>query len=110
MTSQTVKQIIPIHIMPNISRSQGNQTIKLDQSIEYHMRSICLETSYSKCGGETSLRPFSKKSNLIKSLDQQSKVLYSLFLLYIQVEGYQNMLKLSCWLLASTSYKAFSKK
>ena len=43
-------------------------------------------------------------------LDQQSEILYSLFLMYIQVEGYQNILKLRCWPLAFISYKAFLKK
>ena len=31
MTSQTRKQIIRIHILPNISRCKGNQTIKFGQ-------------------------------------------------------------------------------
>ena len=38
--------------------------------------------SYTKCGGETSTRPFSEKLKLSISLGQQSKGLYSLFLLY----------------------------
>ena len=39
--------------------------------------------------------------------DQQLETLYSLFFLYVQVEGYQNMLKLTCWYLALTSWKFF---
>ena len=54
MTSQTGQQIIAMHILPNISRSKGNQTMKFGQWIEYNMRSICFEKSYTKCGGETS--------------------------------------------------------
>ena len=46
------------------------------------MRNIILEKSYTVCAGETSPRPFSKKLKLSISLDQWSKVLYSLFLLY----------------------------
>ena len=46
------------------------------------MRNISLKTSYTKCGGETSPTPFSEKLKLSISLDQKSKVLYSLFLLY----------------------------
>ena len=42
---------------------------------------IFLEKSYTKYGGETSLRPFSGKLKLRISLDQLSKDLYSLFLL-----------------------------
>ena len=45
------------------------------------MMNIFLEKSYTKCGGETSLRPFSGKLKLRISLDQLSKDLYSLLLL-----------------------------
>ena len=62
MLSQPGKQIIAIvHILPNISRSKGNQTMKFDQLMEYAMRNIFLEKSYAKCVGETIPRPFSKK-------------------------------------------------
>ena len=57
------------------------------------MRYIFLEKSCTKCGREISARPFHKKSKLRISLDQQSKMLYSLFLLYVQVEVYQNVSK-----------------
>ena len=56
--------------------------MKFGQLIEYNTRNIILETLYAKCGGETSPRPFSRKLKLSISLDQLSKVLYSLFLLY----------------------------
>ena len=55
--------------------------MKFGQLIEYNMGNIFLEKSYSKCGGETSLRHFSRKLKLSISLDQSRKVLYSLFLL-----------------------------
>ena len=45
------------------------------------MANTSVEKSYAKCGGETILRPFFKKSKLSISLDQLSKVLYN-FLLY----------------------------
>ena len=45
MASQSGKQTIVIHILPNISRSRGNQTIKFGQLIEYNIRQIFLETS-----------------------------------------------------------------
>ena len=82
MMPQPGQQTIVIHILPNISKSKGNQTMKLCQLIECNMRNIFLEKSYKKCGEETSPRPFSEKLKLSISLDQQSKVLYSLFLLY----------------------------
>ena len=61
MASQTRKQMIAMHIFPNISRSKSNRKIKFDQLIESNMRNILLENSYTKYGGETSHRPFSKK-------------------------------------------------
>ena len=64
MTSHSVKDTIVIHILPNISRSKGNQTMKYDQLIEYNMRNIILEKLHTKCGGETSPGPFSEKSKL----------------------------------------------
>ena len=70
MTSQPGKQTIAIHILPNISRSKDNKTVKFGQLIEYNMRKIFLEKSYSKCGGETCPKPFSKKSKLSIALDQ----------------------------------------
>ena len=60
------------------------------------MRDIFLETSQTKYGGEASPRLFYKKSKLSISLDQQSEILYSFFPLYVQVEVYQNVLKLRC--------------
>ena len=56
--------------MTNISRSKGNQSMKFGQLIEYNIRNIFLEKSYTKCGGETIARPFSKKSKLSMSQDQ----------------------------------------
>ena len=43
--------------------------VKFSQLIEYNMRSIFLENSYTACSVETSLRPFPKKSELSISLD-----------------------------------------
>ena len=59
MTSQPGKQTIAIHIFPYISRNKDNQKLKLGQLfIEYNMRSIFFEKSYTKCGGDTIPRPF----------------------------------------------------
>ena len=73
-----------MHTLPNISRSKSNQKRKFGQLIEYNMKNIFLEKSYIECGGENSSRPFSKKIKLSISLDQQSEILYSLFLLYVK--------------------------
>ena len=60
------------------------------------MTNIFLEKSNTKCGGETVTRPFPKKSKLSISLDQQSEIWYYLFLLYVQGEVNQNIIKLKC--------------
>ena len=57
------------------------------QLIEYNMRNIFLEKSYTKCDGETSPRPFSEKLKFSISLDKKSKVLLFVFIA-CQVEGY----------------------
>ena len=87
MMSQPGYQTVIIHILPNISRSKDNQTMKFVRLIEYNMRNIFLEKSYTKCGGETFSRPFSKNSKLSIPLDQLSKVLHGLFLLYVKLSA-----------------------
>ena len=51
-----------IYILSNISTSKANQTMKFGQLVEYNMRNIFIERSYTKCGTETSPRPFFEKS------------------------------------------------
>ena len=63
MSSQTGKQTIAIHILPNSSRRKGNQAMEFGQIIECDMRNNFLEKSYTKCGAETISRPFSKNQN-----------------------------------------------
>ena len=50
-----------------------------DPLIEFNMRNIFLEKSWTKCGGKTVPRSLSKKSKLSISQDQWSKLLHSLF-------------------------------
>ena len=61
--------------------------MKFGQLIENNMIKIFLEKLYAKCAGETVPRPSSKKSKLSISLNQESKVLYSLFLLYAKLRA-----------------------
>ena len=56
-------------MLPNISRSKLNQTMKFGQLIEYKMRNIFLEKTCIKPVGEASSRPFYEKSILDVSLD-----------------------------------------
>ena len=79
MTSQPGKQAIVIHVLPNIVRNKDNQAIKFGQLKEYNMKNIFIEKPYTKYGGETSPRPFSKKLKLSISLDQQFEFLFSSF-------------------------------
>ena len=59
-----------MYLLPSISRNKSEQTMKLSQLIEYKMRNVFLEETYTKCSGETILTLFSRKSNLSISLDQ----------------------------------------
>ena len=70
MTSQRGLQTIAIYILTNISRNKDNQEIKFGQLLEYNMRNIFLEQSYTECCGETIPRPFLENSKLIIPLDQ----------------------------------------
>ena len=79
MTSQHGKQTIVIHVLPSILRNKENQALKFGQLREYNMKNIFLEKPYTKCGGETSPRPFSEKLKLSISLDQQSEFFFSSF-------------------------------
>ena len=45
VTSQADQQTITIHTLPIISQSKSNQTLKLDQLIEYNKRNIFLQKS-----------------------------------------------------------------
>ena len=67
--------------------------MKFGQLIECSMINIFLEKSYTKSGRENSSRPFSEKLKFSKSLDQESKF-YAVCFYWIQVEGYQSILKL----------------
>ena len=45
MTLQSGKQVIPVHIYQNPSRSKVNQKIKFGEIIEYNMRNNLFEKS-----------------------------------------------------------------
>ena len=75
MTSQPDKERIVIHLLPNVLRNKDNQAMIYGQQREYNMKNIFLEKPYTKCGGETSPRPFSEKLKLSIFLDQQSEFL-----------------------------------
>ena len=70
LTAQPGQQTISIHILSNIPRSKGKETMKFGQLIEYNMWNIFVEKLNTKCGGETIPRPLSKRSKWSISLDQ----------------------------------------
>ena len=49
LISRPGKQTNAIHILANIARSKDNPEMKFGQLIEYNMRNIFLEESYTKC-------------------------------------------------------------
>ena len=65
------------------------------------MTNIILEKTYAKCGGETTPTPIPK--NKIKHIFGSTAWNFIQFLLYIQIEKYQNILRLRCWTLVFTS-------
>ena len=73
MTSQTGQGTITIHILPNISRSKGNQITKLGQLKEYNMTGIFLGKSYNVM--EKLVPGHFIKNQKSVSLDQQSEIL-----------------------------------
>ena len=101
-TSRPAKQTIVIHMMPNISRRKRDHTSKFDQLIEYNMRNIFLEKSYTKCGGETNAKLDHISGSIVPSFMQ-------FVFIVCQVDGYQNILRLSYRPLALTLNKAFQK-
>ena len=110
MVSQAWKETKAIHILHNIWRSKGNQTMKYGQLIEFNKRNIFRKKLYSRCGERLFSDPFLKIKNWaylwINSLKFYTVCLFIVF----QVEDYRNILKLSCRSLAFTSYQNFFKK
>ena len=51
------RKIIEIQILPNISRSKGNQAMKFGQLIKLNLRNIFSQKSCKKWGRDTSSRP-----------------------------------------------------
>ena len=52
-----------MHILLNISRSKDNQTTKFGQLIEYNMRNIFVEKSYTNVAQKLFPDPFQRSQN-----------------------------------------------
>ena len=61
--------------------------MKFRQLTECNTKNIFLKISFRQFGAETIPRLFTKKSKLSISLDQQSKILYNLFILYVRMRA-----------------------
>ena len=72
---------------PTSQEVKGNQTMEFGQSIEYNMRSIVVEKSYIKWGGEIITDLFLKNQNWVYLWINSFKVLYSLLLLYVNMRA-----------------------
>ena len=69
MTLQPGKQAIAIHILPNISRSKGNRTMKFGQFIEYNVEIFFLKNHTQRLVEKLVTDPFSEKLKTSTSLD-----------------------------------------
>ena len=63
MTSQPAKTTIAVHVLTKVSRSKGNQTMKFVQLIEYNMRNIFPEKSYTNVVENLFPDPFLQNQN-----------------------------------------------
>ena len=70
MKSQPVNKQLQYTHCPVSQEVKATRQKKFGQLIEYNMRKIFVEKSYTKCARETIARLLSKKSKLSISLDQ----------------------------------------
>ena len=63
LTSQPGQQTIAMHILPNISRSKSNQTMKFNQLIEYKMWNILLKNQTQSVVEKILTDPYLKNRN-----------------------------------------------
>ena len=91
MTSQPGKQTIAIHILPNISRSKDNQTMKSGQLIEWKKKTFLLKNHTQNMAEKLFPEPFLRNQNITVSKVylwiNSLKVLYNLFLLYANLRA-----------------------
>ena len=70
ITSQTGIQIITIHVLSSISRSNGNKTIEFGQLIDYNIKNLLHEKLCTKSDRQPSPRLFFRKYELSIFLNQ----------------------------------------
>ena len=113
MTLLIGKQIITtMQILPNISRSKGNQTMKFDKWIEYN-RNIFLEKSYKIQNVLEKLAPDPFLKNQYCTYLWFSSLKFYIVCFYSESKSmtiYQIMLKLRCTPFTFASCKTFFEK
>ena len=103
------KQTIKMHIFSDMSKTKVNQTTKCGPLIEYNMKNIIVEKSFTKYDGKTRPRNIFKKSKFSISVYQQPEVSYSLFLYVFRMSCLRTVR--TYWNpLAFTSYKVYLKQ
>ena len=103
MMSHPGQQTVVIRIFPNILINKGNQTMKLGQLTECNMRNIFLK-NYTQNMVEKLVQILFWKIKVDQISGSMAQSLIQFVYIALQVEAYQNMLKLSCRILAITSY------
>ena len=98
---------IAIYVLPNISRSNYNQTMTFGQLTEYNMIGNFLEKSYTKWCGDISPRLFLKNQNCAYLCISGQTFYTAIFYCLTNWRLSKYILKLSCKPLAIASYKAF---
>ena len=110
MTFMTGQQVITIHMLSKITKSKGNQAMKFGQLIEGKMICIYFLKTHTKSVVEKLVTDsFINGQNWEHLWISCLKYYKAFFLLYVQVLGCQNILKLRCWLLVLALYIAFLK-
>ena len=101
------KKTIAIHILPDISRSEGNQAMKFDQSMEYNMRNIFLKNHAKNVVGKLFLDPFLKKQHwayfLINSLKSYKVCFYCMLIWGLSIH-IKNKLQTTCFYLIQSFF------
>ena len=91
MTSHLSKLATAIHILPNISRSKDNQTMKSGQLIEWKKKTFLLKNHTQNMAEKLFPEPFLRNQNITVSKVylwiNSLKVLYNLFLLYANLRA-----------------------
>ena len=90
------------------SRSKSNQARKFGQLTECNMINIFPEKSFARCGEETIPRSFSTEIKIDFISESTVQRFIQFVFIVCQVDGYPNILKLSCKPLAEKGLEPVS--